>query len=177
MTNSLKRTAAILTALVIAAASLTLITSTQADAFGSRFRDKSKTPNITEIAVSNGNFNTLVAALECTNLDRIVSSRFVRLTVFAPTDAAFEKLSLDESNICDAFDKRTLRNILLYHTTWGKKDSSIVLNRNSLRMLNWQRASIDASVPSIAGAEINTDLIDIKASNGIIHVVNDVLLP
>lgn len=177
MTNTLTRIGAFLGGALIAVASFALLTTSQADARSYRWRERNNTPSIAEIAVNNGNFTTLVSALECTNLDWVVQSRWVRLTVFAPTDAAFEKLSLNADNICETFDKRTLRDILLYHVSWGKKDSTRVLNRDSLRMLNRDRAVVDASVPSIGGAELNTDLLNIKARNGIIHVVNDVLLP
>jgi transforming growth factor-beta-induced protein len=137
----------------------------------------SRGDNIAQIAIKDGRFTTLVKALQCTGLDKVVSSNYVRLTVFAPTDAAFSDLGLNSGNVCETFSKRDLRNILLYHVTLGAKDSTVVLSSKSIRMLNWQKAPINASVPSIANAEINVGLIDIKASNGIVHVLNDVMLP
>ena len=175
MTNTLTKITAVLTGAIIAFASVAVLTTGQADAFS--WRSRNAGPNIAQVAVENGNFTTLVSALQCTGLDRVVSSRFVRLTVFAPTDAAFEKLGLNADNVCDTFKRGELANILLYHVDWGVKDADKVLSRNSLRMLNFQKAKIDPSVPSIANAELNVDLLNIRASNGIIHVVNDVLLP
>lgn len=183
MSETLQKITAFTIGVIIAVASFALISSTQAGAWG--YKKQSSQPNIAEVAVGAGSFNTLVTALQCTGLDKVVSSKYVKLTVFAPTDDAFGKLGLNSENVCDAFPKRDLRNILLYHVTWGTKDSSEVLIRNSLRMLNWQRAPIDATVPSIGGAMLNTStnpdgsfaLLDINASNGIIHVVNDVMLP
>ena len=177
MTKSLTKIAAVLAGALIAFASVVLLTTAQADARNYRWRSANSGPNIAQVAVENGNFTTLVSALQCTGLDRVVSSRFARLTVFAPTDAAFDKLGLNAENVCGTFKGRELVNILLYHVDWGVKDSDKVLSRDSLRMLNFQRAPIDASVPSIANAELNFDFLNIRASNGIIHVVNDVLLP
>ena len=177
MSETLQKVTALMVGVIIAFASLALISSTQAGAWGKSWIERSNQPNIAEIAVNNGSFDTLVTALQCTGLDRVVSSKWVRLTVFAPTDDAFSKLNLTSENVCDEFSKRELRNILLYHVTWGVRDSNRVLNSSSFRMLNWQRAPIDASVPSIANAQLNTDQLKIRASNGIIHVVNDVMLP
>lgn len=176
MSQTIQRITMVLVGAIIAITSVLIFSTQQAGALS--WRERRSIPNIAETAIGvEGEFDTLVAALQCTGLDKVVSSKWVRLTVFAPTDAAFEKLELNSDNVCSAFSKRDLRNILLYHVTWGTKDSSEVLSRNSLRMLNWQRAKIDATVPSIANAELNTALLDIKASNGIIHVVNDVMLP
>jgi uncharacterized surface protein with fasciclin (FAS1) repeats len=173
MTNKLSRIGIFISGAVLAFAAFAMITTTQAGATGYT----SSRPSITQIAVGDGRFTTLVAALQCTGLDKVTSSKWVRLTVFAPTDAAFEKLSLNAGNVCQKFSTRDLRNILLYHVNLGVKDSNEVLSRSSLTMLNWQRAPIDASVPSIAKAQLNVDLLNIRASNGIVHVVNDVMLP
>jgi uncharacterized surface protein with fasciclin (FAS1) repeats len=137
----------------------------------------SRGDNIAQVAIKNKDFTTLVKALQCTGLDKVVSSKYVRLTVFAPTDAAFGKLNLTAANVCSTFSTRELRNILLYHVTWGVKDSTAVVSSTSLRMLNWQRAPINASALTIANAQLNADLLNIKASNGIVHVLNDVMLP
>jgi uncharacterized surface protein with fasciclin (FAS1) repeats len=162
---------AILAVAFAVAALLVFLPARQASAAGT------SNPNIAQIAISNGNFTTLVAALQCTGLDKVVSSRWVRVTVFAPTDAAFSSRGFTTENICTAVSKNQLRNILLYHVTWGVKDSTYVLSRSGIWMLNGQRAIIDSSVPSIDGAPINTSLIDIRASNGMIHVINDVMFP
>lgn len=177
MTKSINKSKMLLASIFAALMVLTMFAATQTSSAYSWRNKASKSPSIAQIAVENGNFTTLVKALQCTGLDGVAASKYARLTVFAPTDAAFEKLSLNKDNVCSTFDKRTLRNILLYHITWGNRDSGQVLGSSSLRMLNWQKAPIVASVPSIGGAEINTSLIDIKASNGIVHVLNDVMLP
>jgi uncharacterized surface protein with fasciclin (FAS1) repeats len=177
MTNKLSKIGVFVSGAILAIAAFAMISTAQAGATSYRWQSASKAPSITQIAVDKGSFTTLVSALQCTGLDRVTSSRWVKLTVFAPTDAAFAKLDLNADNVCETFSKRDLRNILLYHVTLGVKDSNAVLSSSSLRMLNWQRAPIDATNLTIANAQLNVDLLNIKASNGIIHVVNDVLLP
>ena len=133
-------------------------------------------PSIVDTAIAvnadSGQFSTLIAALKAADLVSVLDGNR-QFTVFAPTDAAFAALGLDASNIGTAFDKATLTNILLYHVTTGRKDSGDVLSSDSLRMLNGQRADIEGA--TIDGAPIIA--VDISTSNGIIHVVDGVLLP
>lgn len=141
------------------------------------YRDKG--PNIVEKALAinqeNGEFSTLIAAASCTNIASRLSNEHRRFTLFAPTDAAFAKLNLNANNVCSSFDSYTLTNILKYHVTRGNRDASQVLSCKSLLMLNHNRAPINASVPSIAGQKIIST--DVVASNGIIHVIDGVMLP
>ena len=136
---------------------------------------KTQGKNIVQTAVENGSFTTLAAALTCTDLVPVLEAKWAKFTVFAPTDTAFAKLGLNSTNVCSSFKKRDLRNILLYHVNLGQKDASVVLSRHRLLMANFQFAKIDASVPSIDGAKIVAT--DIRTSNGIIHVLDDVMLP
>ena len=133
--------------------------------------------NIVETAVAinkeTGEFSTLIAAVSCTNLVNRLQNEHREFTVFAPTDAAFAKLGLNAGNVCTSFDKPTLSNILRYHVTRGSKSAEEVLSCNRLIMLNHQRADI-------VGATIDGQNIiqtDVKASNGIIHVIDGVMLP
>jgi len=133
--------------------------------------------NIAEIAIANGNFTTLVAALGCTGLVGAVSGK-QQLTVFAPTDAAFAKLDLDAGNVCEAYEGNldTLSNILLYHVTRGNRLSQSVLGKNQILMLNGGRISV-SSAGQINGDSSSIVVADIRASNGVIHVIDTVLLP
>lgn len=162
--------------LVLLIASLTLT-------FGQRQRFKPGNQSIAEIAVTNGNFNTLVAALVCTDLVGAVADPDAELTVFAPTDAAFAGLGLNQSNICGAFDSETLSTILLYHVVGERRPSPSVVNGNnkSISMLaggsifpEGQRSPV---VHDNLGRAVTIVLPDVLASNGIVHVINDVLLP
>jgi uncharacterized surface protein with fasciclin (FAS1) repeats len=132
-------------------------------------------PSIVDTAIAvnaqTGEFSTLIAALQAADLVAALDGNR-QFTVFAPTDAAFAALGLNAGNI-GTLDEAALTNILLYHVTTGRKDSGDVLSSDSLRMLNGQRAVIDGA--TIDGAPIID--VDIKTSNGIIHVVGGVLLP
>jgi transforming growth factor-beta-induced protein len=150
------------------------------DAAAQRFKPGDRT--IAEIAVTNGNFTTLVAALSCTGLVGAVADPEAELTVFAPSDAAFALAGLDATNICSTYDTETLTTILLYHVVGERRPSPSVINgRNkSIEMLaggsiypRGQRSlTIDAN-----GSTVNIATPDILASNGIIHVIDFVLLP
>lgn len=133
-------------------------------------------PNIVQTAVADPQrrFDTLAQALTCTDLAGVLQSKWLNFTVFAPTDEAFGKINLNEGNVCK-IPKAQLRNILLYHVNLGSKDASQVLARKNLLMLNFKWAPINASVPSIANQKIIAT--DVRTSNGIIHVIDGVMIP
>jgi uncharacterized surface protein with fasciclin (FAS1) repeats len=132
----------------------------------------------TALAVNadSGEFSTLIAAVVAADLvDTLNGNR--QFTVFAPTDAAFAKLGLNAGNIGTTFSKAQLKNILLYHVTNGRRDSGSVVGSDRIRMLNGGFIT-----PSVSGgnAFVNDSKIlavDIKTGNGIIHVIDTVLLP
>jgi len=138
---------------------------------------------IAEIAVTNGSFNTLVAALVCADLVGAVSNPDAELTVFAPTDGAFAGLGLTPANICTTFDEETLATILLYHVVGERRPSPSVINGKNKQIEMLAAGSI---YPDGKGSTVVRDNLDrpvtivmpdVMASNGIIHVVSDVLLP
>lgn len=138
-----------------------------------------KGPNLVDVAVSvnrtNGEFSTLIAALAAAGLVDAIAAPGQR-TVFAPTDAAFGKLGLNAANVAE-LPKETLTNILLYHVVPGRRSAADVLASDRLRMLN--RGTTTISVRD-GVAYINDSAIvqtDVLASNGIIHVIDTVLLP
>jgi uncharacterized surface protein with fasciclin (FAS1) repeats len=136
-------------------------------------------PTIVETAIAvnaeSGEFSTLIAAVVAADLvDTLNGNR--QFTVFAPTDAAFAKLGLNAGNI-GSLPKADLTNILLYHVTAGRKDSGAVVGSDSIKMLN--KGTI---TPSVRGGDAYVNdakiiAVDIKTSNGIIHVIDTVLLP
>lgn len=134
-----------------------------------------KQPNIVQTAVADGRFKTLATALTCTDLAGLLQTRWLTFTVFAPTDDAFAAAGLNPSNVCTAFSKKDLRNILLYHVNIGQKDAAQVLSKQRLLMTNLQFAPITAAPPTIAGK--NIIITDVKTSNGIIHVIDGVMIP
>ena len=146
-----------------------------------RFKPGDQT--IAEIAVGNGNFTTLVAALDCTGLVPAVANPDAELTVFAPTDDAFAALDLYPETICGAFPTDTLTTILLYHVVGERRPSPSVINGQNKSI--WMLAG-GAIYPQGKGSlalfdnldrQTNIVAADVMASNGIIHVVDDVLLP
>lgn len=150
------------------------------DSHAQRFKPGDDT--IAEIAITNGDFSTLVAALSCTGLVGAVADPEAELTVFAPSDAAFALAGLNAVNICGTFDTETLTTILLYHVVGERRPSPSVINGKN-KMINMlaggsiypvgsRSLTIDAN-----NSTVNIVAADILASNGIIHVIDFVLLP
>jgi transforming growth factor-beta-induced protein len=126
--------------------------------------------NIIDTALAAGSFNTLAAAL----IDVLKSKG--PFTVFAPTDEAFAKLPKGTvENLLKPENRDQLLNILTYHVVPGELDAGEVLGSKSLNMFNGQRASINAKEGTIGSAKIIKT--DIDCSNGVIHVINEVILP
>jgi len=138
---------------------------------------QAQTQNIVQTAVANGNFTTLVAALQATGLDAPLSGTD-RFTVFAPTDAAFALLPPGTvQNLLQPANLPTLAEILKYHVVATAKFSSQVIVHPTIDTLNGQRVDV-----SIVGPQVKIDaatliLTDIVCTNGIIHVIDAVLLP
>jgi uncharacterized surface protein with fasciclin (FAS1) repeats len=133
------------------------------------------TKNIVETAVAAGQFKTLTSLLEQAGLVNTLSGKR-SFTVFAPTDAAFAKVpkaTLDQL----ANDKAKLRSVLLYHVTTGKLTASKVVKRKSIKTLNGARVPVRVTGGKVfvGGARVTTP--DVLASNGVIHVIDKVLIP
>lgn len=131
-------------------------------------------PSIADIASSSADFEILTAAVGAAGLDGLLDGRR-QLTVFAPTDDAFLALEAACPGIIGALlaDTGALTNVLAYHVAPGFRDSGDVLASDAIRMLNKQFADVDDA--TIADADIVA--VDIEASNGVIHVVDAVLIP
>lgn len=124
---------------------------------------------IVDIAAANDNLETLVSALEATGLDAVLSTEDEQFTVFAPTDTAFT--GVDTSGL----STELLRSILLYHVTDGRRYAASVVNAPGVEMLNGDTVSVDGTV--LNGGQATIDKTNIEASNGVIHVIDAVLLP
>ena len=145
-------------------------------------RFKPGAESIAAIAVGNGNFTTLVAALSCTDLVGAVANPDAELTVFAPTDAAFEAAGLNADNVCSTFDTETLTTVLLYHVVGERRPSPSVINgRNKEIMMLAGGYIYPAGTGSLTiganNSSANIVIPDVLASNGIIHAIDFVLLP
>jgi uncharacterized surface protein with fasciclin (FAS1) repeats len=134
-------------------------------------------PSIAEIAVADGRFTTLVAALDAAGLVETLSGEGA-FTVFAPTDDAFA--ALPEGTVEALLgDIPTLTEILLYHVVDGvvPAETALTLDANMVETLSGKDfyvSVVDGSL-FINGAEVI--IVDIEASNGVIHVIDAVILP
>ena len=136
-----------------------------------------KEPDIVDIAASNGNFNTLVAAVTAAGLVDTLKGDGP-FTVFAPTDAAFA--ALPEGTVESLLlpeNKDTLVSILTYHVVPGAVTSDALAGqRLSVATVNGADVHIDGR-NGVKVEDINVTTADIIASNGVIHVIDAVLLP
>ena len=136
-----------------------------------------KEPDIVDIAVSNGNFNTLVAAVTAAGLVDTLKGDGP-FTVFAPTDAAFA--ALPEGTVESLLlpeNKDTLVSILTYHVVPGAVTSDqLAGQRLSVATVNGANVHIDGR-NGVKVEDSNVTTADIIASNGVIHVIDAVLLP
>ena len=135
------------------------------------------TRNIVETAVSAGSFNTLVAAVKAAGLVETLSGPGP-FTVFAPSDAAFAKLPAGTVEALLA-DKAKLASILTYHVVSGKVTAGQIIQMNGAQPATVNGKPVDVVVRDgkvyVNGAQVTTA--DIPASNGVIHVIDTVLLP
>ncbi len=131
---------------------------------------------IVDIAINDGRFDTLVAAVVAADLAGALSDG--SWTVFAPTDDAFAKLGLNESNIASAFSKEELTNILLYHVlTAPVSAEEAKANQGDIVMGNSELAGLKYFDGSLYVNDDSKVIIqDIQADNGVIHVVDTVIL-
>jgi uncharacterized surface protein with fasciclin (FAS1) repeats len=184
--------------LAAAAASLALVSSAAAVAGPGKpgKNDILEDGNIVEIATEAGAFTTLLAAAQCdyfgTDLVELLTGED-RVTVFAPTDAAFGALNAD--NICETFagtvddelddGELVLLGILAYHITDGRRFSNSLFNNNRPKMIEmlsegYITTYLDGDVPTVIDSTDNEAVVEaanINASNGVIHVINAVLMP
>ena len=134
---------------------------------------------IVDVALANGSFTTLVAALQATGLDAVLADETATFTVFAPTDDAFSALGEDTINALLA-DTDTLSDILLYHVIAGAAVDSVTatsLDGQTAEMANGDLISIAVRDGSLFINESQVIIADVAASNGIIHVIDAVLIP
>jgi uncharacterized surface protein with fasciclin (FAS1) repeats len=135
----------------------------------------SASKDIVQTAVAAGQFKTLTSLLKQAGLAGTLKAKGP-YTVFAPTDAAFAKVPKATLQALGK-DKAKLRSVLLYHVAKGKLDAAKVVKRTSVKTLNGKSVRIrvkDGKV-TVGGARVTKA--DVRASNGVIHVINKVLIP
>jgi uncharacterized surface protein with fasciclin (FAS1) repeats len=136
--------------------------------------DAGTTGDIVEVAVGAGSFETLITAVKAAGLVDTLKGEGP-FTVFAPTDEAFAKIPKDQLNALLA-DKDALIAVLTYHVVAGKVMAADVVGLDSATSVQGSRIRIDTSDGvKVDGA--NVVMTDIEASNGVIHVIDTVIMP
>jgi len=134
--------------------------------------------SIVDVAVANGSFTTLVAALEATGLDVTLSDMDSSFTVFAPTDDAFALLG-DDTIAALLDDTETLTDILTYHVIGSEIDSSAAISSagSTVEMVNGDSTGLSLDGDNLLVNTVTVTTVDVEADNGVIHVIDAVLLP
>ena len=156
--------------LIVSAATIALLTA------GSAVRAQQQ-KDIVDTAVAAGSFNTLAAALKAADLVQTLKGAGP-FTVFAPTDAAFAKLPAGTvENLLKPENKAQLIAVLTYHVVPGSVMAAQVVSLKEAKTVNGQsvRVSTMGGTVKIDGATVVQT--DIRASNGVIHVIDSVILP
>ncbi len=130
--------------------------------------------DIVDTAVAAGSFTTLVKAVQAAGLVDTLKGPGP-FTVFAPSDAAFAKIPADKLNALLA-DKAALTKVLTYHVVPGKVMAADVASLDSAKTVQGQAVKISTS-EGVKVDNANVVRTDIIASNGVIHVIDTVILP
>ena len=134
-----------------------------------------KQPNIVALAASSPNLSTLVSLVKSAGLVKALSSSS-KLTVFAPTNAAFAKVPKPTLNKL-AHNKKLLAQVLEYHVVKGALTAAQIEKRHSLRTLEGASVTVKVKAGSVYINQARVIKPNLKASNGIVHVINGVLTP
>ncbi len=139
---------------------------------------RSASQDIVNVAASSGQFNTLVAAVKAAGLVETLKSSGP-FTVFAPTDAAFAKLPAGTvENLLKPENKQQLVAVLTYHVLPGKVTSGDISGKAAaVKTVQGQAVKVDATNGSVMVDAAKVTSADIAASNGVIHVIDTVILP
>ncbi|MEA5552870.1 fasciclin domain-containing protein [Anabaena cylindrica UHCC 0172] len=139
--------------------------------------ETTETKNVLEVAESAGSFTMLIKALEAAGLTEVLQGQGP-FTIFAPTDAAFAKLPQDAvADLLKPENKEVLVKVLTYHVVGGKVLSS---DLKSGQVPSLQGDPITVKIDPAKGVFVNDAQVtkaDIPASNGVIHVIDNLILP
>jgi uncharacterized surface protein with fasciclin (FAS1) repeats len=146
-----------------------------ADHHGDMKHSMAKSDDIVDVAIENGNFTTLVTAVKAAGLVDTLKGAGP-FTVFAPTDAAFAKVPTEMLNALLA-DKAALANVLTYHVVAGKVMASDVVTLSQATTIQGQNIMIEVRDGKVFVNNAQVVITDVNASNGVIHVIDTVILP
>lgn len=160
-------------ALVLLQAGLLLSMAANADHHGM----KKEKGDIVDVAVAAGQFNTLAAALDAAGLVETLKGDGP-FTVFAPTDAAFAKLPDGTvESLLKPENREQLVAVLTYHVVPGKVMAADVVKLREATTVNGSNVSIKVADGNVSIDNATVVTTDIAASNGVIHVIDTVILP
>ena len=146
-----------------------------AAAAGSATKSESREKNIVETAIAAGSFKTLVSLLEQAGLAETLATGG-KFTVFAPTDAAFAKVPKKTLDALGANPEK-LKAVLLYHVAKGELRAERVVKRSSIKTLNGASLKVKVRGQTVKINNASVQEANVDASNGVIHVINRVLIP
>jgi uncharacterized surface protein with fasciclin (FAS1) repeats len=174
--NKTRRIGIIVVVVAVAAAIVTALAVASGDDGDSNSEPQTQQgQNIVETAAAAGNFDTLVSLVQKAGLEETLATGGP-FTVFAPTDAAFAKVP-EETLTALGEDPAQLKAVLLYHVAEGELPAEEVVSRDSIETLNGASVEVNASGDSVRVNDATVAQADVEASNGVIHVIDEVLLP
>ena len=140
-------------------------------------QDESNEQTIVDVASGTENHDTLVAALSHVGLDVTLNSEGP-FTVFAPTDQAFTDAGVNLDDYDTDAENETLKDILLYHVISGAAvDSANVTDGMTAEAANTDTLTFTVTDGTVMIGEATVTSADVEASNGIIHVIDKILMP
>lgn len=154
---------------VVAAAAVALVS------IGAQATGVAPSKDIVDTAVEAGSFKTLAAALQAADLISTLKSEGP-FTVFAPTDAAFAKIPKADLDALLS-DKRALTEVLTYHVVSGKVMAADVVKLTQAKTVEGSPVKIKVVDGKVMINNANVSATDIAASNGVIHVIDTVIMP
>ena len=154
---------------VVAAAAVALVS------IGAQATGSAPSKDIVDTAVEAGSFKTLAAALQAADLISTLKSEGP-FTVFAPTDAAFAKIPKADLDALLS-DKRALTEVLTYHVVSGKVMAADVVKLTQAKTVEGSPVKIRVVDGKVMINNANVSATDIAASNGVIHVIDTVIMP
>ena len=160
---------------ILAVSAMTAVTVSALTAGAPADTPQAPEKNLVQTAAAGGKFKTLASLLKRAGLVKTLEGKGP-YTVFAPTDAAFAKVPKATLERLGR-NRAALRSVLLLHVAKGRLTAVKVTKRQAVKTLNGQRLAIRARGDKVfvGGARVVTP--DVAASNGVIHVINKVLLP
>jgi uncharacterized surface protein with fasciclin (FAS1) repeats len=154
---------------IVAAAAIALVS------IGAQATGIAQSKDIVDTAVEAGSFKTLAAALQAADLISTLKSEGP-FTVFAPTDAAFAKIPKADLDALLS-DKRALTEVLTYHVVSGKVMAADVVKLTQAKTVEGSPVKIKVVDGKVMINNANVSATDIAASNGVIHVIDTVIMP